>query len=84
LKEIQVSLGRKYTDPINNLLYVARSISTVQNIEEGRAEVKVLITNLAIFFLIPSKEVSANIILNSAVVNFSPLKKKEKKRRQKH
>jgi len=38
-------------------------------------QAKVLIKNLAIFFLFPSKGVSADIIQNSAVGNFSPKRK---------
>jgi hypothetical protein len=42
-------------------------------------QVKVLIENLAIFFLCPSKQFSADIIPNSAVGIFSPKTKGTKK-----
>ncbi len=56
---------------------MARSISTVQHIEEGRAARESPHYKFGYFLSISQQGVSADIIQNSAVVNFSPLKKKK-------
>jgi hypothetical protein len=55
------------------LIFFTYFYSMMAGIEEGRAQVKVLIKNLALFFLCMSQQaVSADIIPNSAVGIFFP------------